>query len=212
MKPGEDISVQHDNNRRGLPRESTERRSGARISQASVWTAQPAADFETPQFWGAYPKDFIKWACRAMQCNRQDVVHLCSGTLPAGEGAMRVDIRPETKPDLVADCRALPLPDGFAGAVMLDPPYSMEYAQDLYNTEYPRPSALLAEACRIARPGAPIGFLHFLMALPPAGASIEACWGVTTGPNYRIRAFTVFRKRHAELEMTHQTVTGDSHG
>ena len=212
MKPGEVISVQHDNNRRGLPRENVARKSGGRISQASVWTTQPAVDFEASQFWGAYPKDFIKWACRAMRCNRHDVVHLCSGTLPAGEGALRVDIRAETKPDLVADCRALPLPDGFAGAVMIDPPYSVEYAKDLYTTDYPRPSALLAEACRIAQPGAPIGFLHFLVALPPAGASIETVYGVTTGPNYRIRAFTVFRKDQAGLFRGPETETGDTNG
>lgn len=201
MKPGEVLSVERDHHRHGLPREKTERRSGARISQASVWTAKPAVDFEASQFWGAYPKDFIKWACRAMGCQRQAVVHMCSGTLPAGEGAMRIDIRPETKPDLVADCRALPLPDGCAAAVLLDPPYSVEYAKDLYNTEYPRPSALLAEASRIAAPGAPIGFLHFLVPLPPAGATIEAVYGVTTGPNYRIRAFTVLRKQQPRLAL-----------
>lgn len=194
MKPDEVISAQHDKTAKGLPREGKERRSGAGVSQAIVWTATPAADFKASQFWGAYPKDFIRWACKMMRCNRQEVVHLCSGSLPKGEGALRVDIRPETEPDLVADCRALPIESDTAAAVLLDPPYTVEYAKDLYATEYPRPSALLAEACRIARPGAPIGFLHFLVALPPAGASIESVHGVTTGPNYRIRAFTIFRK------------------
>lgn len=199
MKPGELLSAPHDKNPKGLPRESTSRKTGPRTTQAAVWQAKPAADFEAPEFWGTYPKDFIRWACRAMQCNRQDVVHLCSGSLPKGEGALRVDIRPEAKPDLVADCSKLPLADGIAAAVMLDPPYSIEYARDLYNTDYPRPSALLAESCRIARPGAPIALLHFLVALPPPGATIEAMYGVVTGPNYRIRAFTVYRKAPAGL-------------
>lgn len=199
MKPGEVISIPPDGNRRGLPREGNQRRDGGKVSQASVWTATPAVDFEGPQFWGAYPKGFIRWACQVMQCNRSEVYHLCSGSLPKGEGALRVDIRPEVLPDLVADCRALPLAEGCAAAVLLDPPYTVEYAQDLYDTDYPRPSALLAEACRIAQPGAPIGFLHFLAAMPPAGASVEAVYGVTTGQNYRIRAFTVFRKKQPEL-------------
>lgn len=209
MKPGEVLSVPPDKNRTGIPREGAQRRGGDRITQAAVWTAQPAVDFEASQFWGAYPRDFIRWACRAMRCERQQVVHLCSGTLPAGEGLLRVDIRPEVKPDIVADCRKLPLPNDFAAAVLLDPPYTVEYAQDLYSTEYPRPSALLAEASRIAQPGAPIGFLHFLVPLPPAAAQIEAVYGVTTGPNYRIRAFTVFRKNQPELEMRHPTSSGD---
>lgn len=203
MKPGEVISVQHDNSRRGMPREGNQRKNGGSVSQASVWTAKPAVDFPAPHFWGAYPKDFIKWAARAMRCNRQDIVHFCAGTLPKGEG-FRIDIRAETEPDLVADCcRALPLEAGSAGAVLIDPPYSTEYAEDLYGTEYPRPSALLAEASRIARPGAAIGMLHFLVPLPPAGATIEHVYGVTTGPNYRIRAFTIFRRAQQDLGFTH---------
>lgn len=205
MKPGELISVQHDNNRRGMPREGNQRRDGGSISQASVWTAKPAVDFPAPHFWGAYPKDFIKWAARAMRCDRQDIVHFCAGTLPKGEG-YRIDIRAETNPDLVADCRALPLEDcSVAGAVLIDPPYSVEYAEDLYQTEYPRPSALLAEASRITKPGAAIGMLHFLVPLPPAGANIEHVYGVTTGPNYRIRAFTIFRRAQQGLDFPKQS-------
>ncbi len=203
MKPGEVISVQHDNNRRGLPREYTARKSGDRVSQPSVWTAKPSEDFPPAKFWGAYPKDFIKWACRAMLCDRQDVVHFCSGSLPAGEGSLRIDMRVEMKPDLVADCRSLPLPDNSVAAVMIDPPYSVEYANDLYGTDYPRPSALLAEASRIAKPGVPIGILHFLVAMPAPNTTIESIYGVTTGPNYRIRAFTIFRKRQADLFTAH---------
>ena len=198
MKPGEVISVQHDNNRRGLPREYTARNSGDRVSRPSVWQAKLAEDFTPAHFWGAYPKDFIKWACRAMNCDRHDVVHFCSGSLPAGEG-LRIDIRPEVLPDIVADCRSAPLPDNSAAAVMIDPPYSVEYAKDLYETDYPRPSHLLREASRISMPGAPIGILHFLVAMPPPAASIDAIYGVTTGPNYRIRAFTIFRKRQQDL-------------
>lgn len=201
MKPGEILSTPHDSNPRGLPREGNQRREGGKVSQASVWTAAQATDFPGEHFWGAYPRDFIRWACQVMRCDRQKVVHLCSGSLPKGEGALRVDIRPEVHPDIVADCRALPLADNSAAAVLLDPPYSVEYSQDLYQTEYPRPSALLAEASRIAMPDAPIGFLHFLVPLPPAGARIESVYGVTTGPNYRIRAFTIFRKQQRELAL-----------
>jgi hypothetical protein len=201
VKAGEVISIPPDRHRHGLPREGNQRRDGGKVSQASVWTATPAVDFPGDHFWGSYPRDFIRWACQVMRCDRQKVVHLCSGAIRKGEGALRVDIRPEVHPDIVADCRALPLRDNCAAAVLLDPPYSVEYAQDLYRTEYPRPSALLAEAARIAEPGAPIGFLHFLVPLPPPAARIESVYGVTTGPNYRIRAFTVLRKKQPELPL-----------
>ena len=161
MEADEVVSTPRDSNRSGLPREGNQRRDGGTISQSSVWTGTPPVDLPGDHFWGAYPRDFIRWACQVMRCNRQDIYHLCSGSIAKGEGALRVDIRPEVHPDLVADCRALPLADNCAAAVLLDPPYSVEYAKDLYGTEYPRPSALLNEALRIVKPGCPVGFLHF---------------------------------------------------
>lgn len=128
-----------------------------------------------------------------------EVLHVCSGRLPHGSGFLRVDLRREASPDLVADGRALPLRSGCAPAVLIDPPYTLEYARDLYGTDYPRPSALLREAVRVARPGAPIGFLHFLVPTSPEGASLERVYGITTGAGYRIRAFSVFRRSQAEL-------------
>lgn len=200
MKPDEVISAAHDGTR-GMPRERVKWLDGVPRGRASasVWGAQEAEDFEAPYTWGAYPKGFIEWACRVMQCRRERVVHLFSGTIPAGEGALRVDLRRDMRPDVVADCRQLPLPDACAAAVMIDPPYSVEYARDLYDTEYPRPSHFMAEASRIAKPGAPIGVLHFLVVKPAQDLERDACYGITMGPNYRIRAFTVYRKRQAQL-------------
>lgn len=84
--------------------------------------------------------------------------------------------------------------------MLLDPPYSVEYARELYGTDYPRPSHLLAEAARVVRPGGCVGFLHFLVPKPGSPLlTIERVWGVTQGCGYRIRAFTVLRRRSADL-------------
>lgn len=162
--------------------------------QPALWSASEAVG---PAVWGAYPKGFIRWAARAMGCRLTDIVHLCSGSVR--EGRCTVDVRLEQRPDVVADARRLPFVDACAAAVMVDPPYTMEYSRDLYRTAYPRPSHLLAEASRIAQPGAPIGFLHFLVPSPPKGAEIERVYGITTGVGYRMRAFTVYRCRERDL-------------
>ena len=121
---------------------------------------------------------------------------------------MRVDIRRGTNPDVVADARRLPFAsDSFEG-VMLDPPFSVEYARDLYSTEYPRPSHLLAEACRVVKPCGRIGFLHFLVPLPPPGCHLEFVRGITTGCGYRIQAFTVFEK-HQDSLFAHPQADGE---
>jgi len=83
--------------------------------------------------------------------------------------------------------------------VLLDPPYSVEYAKSLYNVEYPRPSHLLAEAARVVRRGGSVCMLHFLVPFPPPDCKVESVLGVTQGLGYRIRAWTVFRKLQATL-------------
>lgn len=122
---------------------------------------------------------------------------MCSGMLTPAEvrGGCRVDLRAAARPDLRADGRQLPFRDGTWSGVLIDPPYSVEYARELYNTDYPRPSHLLAEAARVLKPGGRVGFVHFLV--PMVGKSrlrFEFTKGVTQGCGYRIRAFTVFVK------------------
>jgi len=100
---------------------------------------------------------------------------------------------------LIADGTKLPFPDNAFGGVILDPPYSVEYAKDLYGVEYPRPSHLLSEAARVVKPCGKIGILHFLVPMPPKGCTVSGVTGVTQGCGYRIRAFTIYEKGQDEL-------------
>jgi hypothetical protein len=125
---------------------------------------------------------------------------VCSGSLPRGEG-IRVDIRPEAQPDILADGRDLPLEANSQVAVLIDPPYSEEYAQTLYGVDYPRPSHLLREACRVVRAGGRIGFVHTLRPKPPRGARVVKVFGLSTGAGFPMRAVTIFEKDQAELDL-----------
>jgi hypothetical protein len=118
--------------------------------------------------YGMYPKAFVPKILPWLVCDRSKVLHVCSGGLPPGEG-IRVDIRPEAKPDIVADGRALPLEDGSVEAVLIDPPYSEHYARELYGTDYPRPAHLLAEEARVVRPNGRIGIVHYIVPNTPTG-------------------------------------------
>lgn len=143
---------------------------------------------------GGYPYGFVEWALREMGCKDADnVLHLCSGSMKTG---LRVDIRPEMKPDIIADCRHVPLPDESVEFILADPPYSLDYAENLYGTgkNYPKPGEILKEAARLLKPGGKIGLLHFLVPMTRKPMKMLGVYGVTTGAGYAIRAWTLWTK------------------
>ena len=193
------ISFKNDKGISGLPRELS-RRKGAPPSQPALWTSPPTIEWpDTP--WGMYPRGFVAWAVAQLHCSPPEVLHVCSGGLAPGIGRTRVDVRQSASPDVVADGRRLPFADATFTAVLIDPPYSVEYARDLYGTNYPRPSHLLAEASRVLRPCGRVGIVHFIVPMPPPACRLEKVRGVTTGCGYRIRAFTVFVKEQDALPL-----------
>lgn len=192
------VSFEADKTQGQMPREGDRRRNGAPPRPPALWNVRPTVDLDEQGEWGQYPKDFLAWATRVIGCRRSEVLHICSGSLPLGEG-VRVDLRSSVRPDVVADGRRLPFADGSFAGVLIDPPYSLEYARDLYETEYPRPSHLLAEALRVVQPCGRFGILHFLVPMSLKGSSLVGVYGLTTGAGYRIRAFTVFARDQEEL-------------
>lgn len=147
---------------------------------------------------GMYPASFIPKILPWLNCERREVLHVCSGGLPPGEG-IRVDIRSEAKPDILADGRKLPLCDGTQKAVLIDPPYTEHYARDLYGTDYPRPAHLLLEAARVVRPCGRIGFVHYIVPNAPPGCKFIKAFGLSMGFGYPMRAVTIFQRQQGSL-------------
>ena len=110
-----------------------------------------------------------------------------------------VDVRLAARPSVVARGQALPFRDACFAAVMIDPPYTEEYARNLYRSEFPRPSHLLREAARVVRPGGRIGLLHIAVPITPSGCSFVTSFCVVPGPGFRIRAFTVYERSQDDL-------------
>ena len=113
-----------------------------------------------------------------------------------------MDVRPAAAPHVLADGRALPFADGTIAAVMLDPPYTAQYAADLYGVDYPRPSHLLREAARVVRACGRIAFVHYLVPMPPPRCSLVRVMGLSTGFGFPMRAVTVFEREQDSLKGT----------
>lgn len=160
------------------------------------------ADTDGFAVFGRYPKGFLAHVLRLQllggAVKADDILHVCSGTLSATE-KWTVDLREDARPRVRASGTALPFVDGCFPAVMLDPPYSDQYARDLYRVENPRPSWLLKEAARVVAPGGRIGLLHVAVPFPPPDCELVNVYGITTGIGFRIRAFTVFERRQQAL-------------
>ena len=174
------------------PSSSKSRGSVHPIMYGKPQRAKHFADFPDG---GGYPRGFIEWACELMGCQDPDaILHLCSGSVATGT---RVDVRAEMKPDIVADCRSVPLPDESFDFILADPPYSEEYAANLYGTKqhYPKPGQIMREASRLLRPGGKVGLLHFQVPMIRKPLRIVGVYGVTTGCGYAIRAWTLAEKR-----------------
>lgn len=197
MEDDIDLQVNYDQRgaKGGLPRHKSARNSGSGPRQARLWGWHQVED-ASHAVWGTFPARFLRFALNEIGVppGSRDVVHICSGTLPASTPGLRVDIRPDACPDVVADGRALPFADASFGAALIDPPWAQEYARDLYGTSYPRPSHLLAEASRVVRPGGRIGFVHFVVPNPPQGCRFVRVIGITQGCGYRIRALTIYQR------------------
>lgn len=162
-----------------------------------MYGRDPVVPFDDFPEGGGYPHRFLPWAYEKMGVkDPEDVLHLCSGSMRTG---FTVDIRSEVNPMLVADCRNTGLPDESFQFILADPPYSEEYATNLYCTgdSYPRPGSILREASRLLVVGGKIGLLHFQVPMFRKPLKLVGVWGITTGLGYAIRAWSLFEKTDA---------------
>lgn len=158
-----------------------------------------AAPADTHAVFGQYPAGFITTILDSGllgNVQRDQILHICSGTLTE---RWTVDLRSAARPAVIADGRALPFRDETFAAVMIDPPYTMEYSRRLYGVPYPKPAHLLREAARVLQANGRVALLHFFVPFAPAGCKFVNVIGVTTGPGFKIRALTVFEKAQPSL-------------
>lgn len=117
----------------------------------TIWLPRPSAKYP-----GCYPLGFEKKIIELLETN--DYVHFFSGLAKTG---YRIDINPDTNPDLVGNVESLPeLQDNSFEAGLADPPYTEEFAKELYKVPYPKWSLWTKELVRIVKPKGKIAIMQ----------------------------------------------------
>lgn len=181
------------------PRDTTNGTSQGR-GHPIMYSFKEAEMFDAFPDGGGYPKRFLALAFETLGVtDPEKVLHLCSGSMRSG---VTLDLRPECRPRVVADCRQAPFLGESFDFIMADPPYAEDYAENLYGTgkQYPKPGQILREAARLLRPGGRVGLLHFLVPVIRRPLKFVGIWGITLGSGYAIRAWSVLEKVAAPAE------------
>jgi len=113
---------------------------------------------------GGFPLHFEKRLLNLLEIDpsKHKILHPFGGKAEFG---IRCDINPEVKPDIVCDAHDLPFEDNVFDLVILDPPYSENYAERLYNTRRHgklRFKKYTAEAVRVTKADKFIVMYHYL--------------------------------------------------
>jgi len=165
-------------------------------------------DYRGSGYYGAYPPNYLK-RVMAMFPDAQRVLHLFSGSLPAGPYT-RFDSRPDGA-DVVGDAHNLSqhFKPGQFDLILADPPYTDEDAVR-YGTPMIQRNKVLRECVTILEPG---GFIVWLDQVLPMFRkdALYLCGaiGIVRSTNHRFRVAAFFRKLANEGLKT-QTALPDS--
>lgn len=139
---------------------------------------------------GCYPLHFEKRLREILETD--NYLHLFAGMATTG---LRVDINKSVSPNIIADVHKLPFADNSFDGAMADPPYTPEFARDLYDCEYPRWSDWTNEIVRAVRPGKRIAIMQNYVVPRLKGCDMEEIIVVLLRVKQYPKIVTIQRKR-----------------
>jgi len=144
-------------------------------------------------FHGAYPARYLD-RVMSMFPNATNVLHLFSGSLPAGD-YIRFDIKQDA--DVQGDAHKLStyFPPNWFDLILADPPYSGEDA-DKYGTPMVNRNVVVKECYKALRPQ---GILVWLDCVLPMYRKVEVSLvgtiGLVRSTNHRFRVVSIFKSQ-----------------
>ena len=151
----------------------------------TVWLPRPATKYP-----GCYPLGFENRLHNLLKT--KNYIHLFAGKAKTG---FRVDIKKELHPDLIADVHDLSMiEDATYHGAMADPPYTKEFAEELYGTKYPEWSVWTQEMARVVKPNGLIGIMNNYVVPRIVGCQFEGILVIITRIKQYPKIVTIQRK------------------
>lgn len=161
----------------------------AKIKTSIMYLPRPAAKYH-----GCYPMHFERRLPDILETT--DYVHFFAGMSKTG---YRIDCNPAVDPDLVANVEHLGMiSDNTFSAGMADPPYTPEFAENLYNTPYPAWSKWTRELVRVVRPGGRIAIMQNYIVPRLPGCQMEEVIVILLRIKQYPKIVTVQRKERSQ--------------
>lgn len=161
-----------------------------KLKITTLYLPRPAAKYK-----GCYPMHFERRLPEILETT--NYVHFFAGMSKTG---YRIDCNPDVKPDLIANVECTGLPDACFNAGMADPPYTPEFARDLYNTAYPSWSKWTREIVRVVKPGGRIAVMHNYIVPRLPGCQFEEIIVILLRIKQFAKIVTVQRKEPAAAD------------
>ena len=112
---------------------------------------------------GSFPLHFEKKLLELLNINSETdkILHPFGGKAKYG---IRCDLSIDVKPDYICDAHSLPFDDNEFDLVVLDPPYSEDYSEKMYATNFIKLNfkKYTSEAVRVCKDGGYIVMYHYL--------------------------------------------------
>jgi hypothetical protein len=145
-------------------------------------------------YYGSYPSNYLERVL-ALFPDKERLLHLFSGDLGAGVRGDRLDINPDTDPDLVGDAERLSsVVEGDYDLILADPPYSEEDARH-YGTPMVSRNRVISECAKVLERG---GFLVWLDQVLPMFRKDElelvGTISVIISTNHRVRCVFIWER------------------
>ena len=111
------------------------------------------------------------------------------------KSGFRIDVNKDVCPDLIADVHDVPLASNTFDGGIADPPYTPDFAANLYGTKYPKWGAWTNELVRLVKPGGRIGIMQNYIVPRLKGCDFEEVIVILLRIKQYPKIVTVQRKR-----------------